>query len=600
MKKKVLLVIGVVLVILILVLGIVYLVDLNRMQNNEPVFFSTWGRKYSPPELNTKLDLVLSLEDEIKDNSAWCGTFNLIWNDLKNELAKQDIVFLEGNTKTIDNLNKGTFTVDNLSEESYYKTFGIPSLEYKEQIKEEIKRKFDEDSKILDNFDWENATEYDYILYSMLKKEFEFPKEFIKLETGEFADYSNVKYFGINSDVEEEIRDEFADQVEILYYNSEDSFAIKLTTKQNDEIIIAKGNKAKTFGQMYENIIERAEGYSGPSYLMIQEGLKIPYINFNLNEEITEVENKPFLFANGQEYKILKAMQTIEFDLNEKGGKVKSEAGMYVENLSASYEEPRQFIVDDAFTIFLVEKGKELPYFAANISDISRVQEDVVLPSNEAENNRKIVIEPGALCDTGEFFYSEITESEEIERIENLIYNAEFTKETCDGINEYYITLDNGEGYGIEIYDERVHITAGERGEAVLTEEQSKWLKEILDKYALKNVSMQVKTETLTRTGATVVITDTNENHYGYDQWYRIEQNTYDGWTEVEPITDEYAFTDLGLLVGEDNMLEDKIDWSKLYGELDDGNYRIVKRVYDNGYKYFSVEFTLGDVDIIN
>ena len=254
MKKKVLLVIGVILVILILVLGIVYLVDLNRMQNNEPVFFSTWGRKYSPPELNTKLDLVLSLEDEITDNSAWCGTFNLIWNDLKNELAKQDIVFLEENTKTIDNLNKGTFTVDNLS-------------------------------------------------------------------------------------------------------------------------------------------------------------------------------------------------------------------------------------------------------------------------------------------------------------------------------NEYYITLDNGEGYGIEIYDERVHITAGERGEAVLTEEQSKWLKEILDKYALKNVSMQVKTETLTRTGATVVITDTNENHYGYDQWYRIEQNTYDGWTEVEPITDEYAFTDLGLLVGEDNMLEDKIDWSKLYGELDDGNY---------------------------
>ena len=77
MKKKVLLVIGVVLVILILVLGIVYLVDLNRMQNNEPVFFSTWGRKYSPPELNTKLDLVLSLEDEITDNSAWCGTFNM-------------------------------------------------------------------------------------------------------------------------------------------------------------------------------------------------------------------------------------------------------------------------------------------------------------------------------------------------------------------------------------------------------------------------------------------------------------------------------------------------------------------------------------------
>ena len=180
------------------------------------------------------------------------------------------------------------------------------------------------------------------------------------------------------------------------------------------------------------------------------------------------------------------------------------------------------------------------------------------------------------------------------------IKEGETVKEIETQVGLSLVLLDNGEVYGIETYDERVHITAGERGEAVLTEEKSKWLKEILDKYALKNVSMQVKPETLSRTGATVVITDTNENHYGYDQWYRIEQNTYDGWTEVEPITDEYAFTDLGLLVGEDNMLEDKIDWSKLYGELDDGNYRIVKRVYDNGYKYFSVEFTLGDVDIIN
>ena len=32
---------------------------------------------------------VLSLEDEISNNTIWCGTFQLIWNDLKNDLAKQ-------------------------------------------------------------------------------------------------------------------------------------------------------------------------------------------------------------------------------------------------------------------------------------------------------------------------------------------------------------------------------------------------------------------------------------------------------------------------------------------------------------------------------
>ena len=40
-------------------------------------------------------------------------------------------------------------------------------------------------------------------------------------------------------------------------------------------------------------------------------------------------------------------------------------------------------------------------------------------------------------------------------------------------------------------------------------------------------------------------------------------------------------------------MLEEKIDWSELYGELENGEYRLVKELYINGYNYFSVEFTI-------
>ena len=36
--------------------------------------------------------------------------------------------------------------------------------------------------------------------------------------------------------------------------------------------------------------------------------------------------------------------------------------------------EPREFLVNDTFFIFLKEKDKELPYFAAKISDITQVQ----------------------------------------------------------------------------------------------------------------------------------------------------------------------------------------------------------------------------------
>lgn len=119
------------------------------------------------------MKLILSLEDEIAENSAWCGTFNLIWNDLKNDLAKQDIVFAN-QTELINNLNKGTFTAENLSESSYYKAYGIPSQELKEQIEKAIEEKFNEKSDILGDFDFENSTEYDYFLYCMLKKNLNF------------------------------------------------------------------------------------------------------------------------------------------------------------------------------------------------------------------------------------------------------------------------------------------------------------------------------------------------------------------------------------------------------------------------------------------
>lgn len=188
--------------------------------------------------------------------------------------------------------------------------------------------------------------------------------------------------------------------------------------------------------------------------------------------------------------------------------------------------------------------------------------------------------------------YIELTE--EAEQIEDMIYGLEFTKETCDGIGIYNIVLDNGESYGLEIYEEVCHITAGGRGEAVLTKEQSDFLKGIIEKYSLEDVSLEIKEETLTNTGATVIITDTHNPHYTQGTFYRIDKLEYGDWKELSPITDDYAFTDIAMVVGEDNTLEENVDWSKLYGELDTGRYRIVKRVYDNNvYKYFVAEFEI-------
>ncbi len=64
MNKKIGKIIIIIIVILLSIIGIMYLIDLDRMKNGEKVVFSTWGAKYAPSELN-----ILN-ENDIKSNTS--------------------------------------------------------------------------------------------------------------------------------------------------------------------------------------------------------------------------------------------------------------------------------------------------------------------------------------------------------------------------------------------------------------------------------------------------------------------------------------------------------------------------------------------------
>ena len=390
MKKKIGIIIITIIIIAILIFGALYFIDHKRMEENKPVLFSTWGKDYKvatenkkdnenqkneETETSAEINFALTLEDNVGQDTAWCGTFQLIWNDLKNDLAKQDIIFMqEPDLQVVKNLNKETFKTEDISENSYYKVYGNPTLELKEQIEKAIKEKFNEESDILDDFSWENNNPKDYFLYCMLKKEFEFPVAFKELEDGEFANgkYSKINYFGLEKDAEEELRS----QVEVLYYNSPSQFAVKLKTKQNDEIILARGEEGNTFQEKYNNINTNSENYEGIKEFTEKDELKIPNIDFKQKTEFTELEQKEFSFANEDVYIIEKALQTIQFELDKEGGKIKSEAGIMNKEMAIATDEieERKFNFDDEFVIFLKENDKEKPYFAASISDITKFQ----------------------------------------------------------------------------------------------------------------------------------------------------------------------------------------------------------------------------------
>lgn len=328
---------------------------------------------------NDEIQVLPTTLDTIYNNSSWCGTFQLVWNDMLDELTTNGTIEDTG-IESVENLNNRSFLEEDLSEEYYYKKYGLKTKKLKTEIENAIKKKFNEKSDILDTLDWSEEALNDpndkstsrYLFYVMLKRDFEFENEFTILENGKFGDVQNVKYFGIDDETPSVVRE----QVEVLYYNSENEYAVVLKADDGDEIILVRNSIGKNFDEIYKNVNIEKEKYLGSTYFKEEDRLKVPNLDFNILKNYEELKGLTFPSKNLTYTKIEEAVQSIQFTLDNKGGSVKSEAAITtLSDINIGNEKIREFYFDDEFTIFLKESEKEIPYFAANISNITLFQE---------------------------------------------------------------------------------------------------------------------------------------------------------------------------------------------------------------------------------
>ena len=337
-------------------------------------------------ENNWNLHILTSIDDEVVSDSMWCWTFQLVWNDMVNEVVKQDAVFTP-QLKIVENLNKQTFTNKELSPNSYYSKFWLLTLDLKSEIEKWIKEKFNETSDILDQWvDWSQVPQSDdyyewrdekrYWFYAMLKKIFKFENVFDQLDNWKFADkYNNIKYFWIDEDSSEKLYR----QVYVYYYNSDSDFAVALKTKEWEDVILARWIWWDSFVDIYDNILENENKYNWKHYFTEYDYLKVPELKLKTLTEFAELEYKEFFADNWDICRIEKALQTIELKLDKEWGEIKSEAWIAMDHLELISVEPvevehRYFYFDQPYVVFLKEANKDLPYFAAQISDIKLFQ----------------------------------------------------------------------------------------------------------------------------------------------------------------------------------------------------------------------------------
>ena len=310
----------------------------------------------------------------IDTNKVWVGTFNLVWNDFMNDVIGDKIEFEDGYSALADELNKQTFTVEQLNKNSYFKIHGKENLTLKNQIEQGIKQKFNETSSIIDKCDWKKGE--GYVLYAMLKKEFNFLEKFPTLNENTFGDSKEkVKYFGIEPDTEQVA----SKNIEILFYNSKEDFAIKLKTKEGEEVYLYRTTgENKSFEENYKEMQVKQSKYNGEKTWNKNDILNIPFIK--VKDEINYDELCGRYIKNTDWY-IAQALQTIDFELNNYGGSVKSEA-LIEAFKSALLEKGREFIFNNDFILFLKEEDKTKPYFALKVDNT-----DILV---NVENNDKV------------------------------------------------------------------------------------------------------------------------------------------------------------------------------------------------------------------
>lgn len=298
----------------------------------------------------------------IDTNKVWIGTFNLVWNDFMNDVIGGKVEFIDGNIELLAELNKQTFKANQLSDKSYFKTHGNSSLELKNKIENSIKQKFNEESKIVDKVNWNDPN--GYVLYAMLKKEFNYLEKFPVLTDKPFANSKeNVKYFGIAQTSSREA----SKNVEILFYNSENDFAIKLKTKEGEEVILYKTDgENKSFEENYNTLKNNAKSYKGEKTLQEDDIIEIPYIR--VNDEINYDELCGKIIKGTNNMYIRQALQTVDFELNNVGGTVKSEA--LVETTRKGFAVGgKKLLFNSDFILYLKEESKEQPYFALKVDN---------------------------------------------------------------------------------------------------------------------------------------------------------------------------------------------------------------------------------------
>lgn len=340
--------------------------------------------------------------DENTINNLWVGTLDLAWKELEDKIGLNKIE-LEGEMPQIANdLNESTFSKEMLNPNDY-------------------------------KINVERTVTNGYKIDATLNKELNFLESF-----DNFNDYKwtfgnsdeAIKYFGINNASPEKMNK----NVEILFYNKlnngsllSNDMAIKLKTKEGDEIILYRTDDKKSFDEYYEDIKAKTKNYKGRTEFSQDDELRVPYVKVNGMINYNQLYDKKI--KNSKGLYIYDVIQNVNFYLNERGCNLSSKATMVTEYMGIG-EDTKYCYFQDTFIIFMKEKKSDKPYFAL------KVDNNDILEKIEETDEPKI-FDSTTLADR-EKYYSKYLQGGEYKFFEDEKYEYYYPTQKTQVVQVYF------------------------------------------------------------------------------------------------------------------------------------------------------------------
>lgn len=285
-------------------------------------------------------------------NFLWCATFQMAWDAACANHGGP--IQLQPASKLAHSLNQHPFDRRWIDEASVFNTNGIVGDGIISKIRDHTKSP----SKLLDQVVKSSAPE-DLLFYSSLEKNLKFPTPFAKLGTWKLGRRA-VPWFGFTPEMQN--TGLLLEQVRVHHYQAKNDFLIEIsTTGAGDQLLLAKLPLApKTSGEISRRILTRLQ--ANPPQARGEDLLAVPNVAALESVRLSQLEGRR---VTGTGMFLRLALQTIDFRMDEKGARLRSESAITFRCSASPHIIPRLLVLDLPFALILKRKNAPQPYFIA-------------------------------------------------------------------------------------------------------------------------------------------------------------------------------------------------------------------------------------------